>query len=130
MGLVGSHVACEGSEHADGEELTPGMKRKLSVELAGKRATPAETGALTELLRMYGRARRWHAHPAADQHSVFVKLREASQCGKCFDPVEGCKTTHRQESKSVLDFCLEQQHVNVPKPRAHGRDTFSAKPQT
>ena len=47
--------AYEGSEQADGEELTPGMRRKLSIELAGKRATLAETGAWTELLRMYVR---------------------------------------------------------------------------
>ena len=38
--------AYEGSEHTDGEELTPGMRRKL------KRATLAETGAWTVLLRM------------------------------------------------------------------------------
>ena len=37
------------------EELTLGMRRKLSIELAGKRATLAETGAWTELLRMYVR---------------------------------------------------------------------------
>ena len=47
--------AYEGSEHADGEELTPGMRRKLSIELAGKRATLAETGAWTELLRVHVR---------------------------------------------------------------------------
>ena len=67
--------AYEGSEQADGEELTPGNLRKLSIELAGKRATLAETGAWTELLRMHvarfdvllGRhKRRWHAHPAAE----------------------------------------------------------------
>ena len=48
-------VACEGSEHADGEEMTPRQRRKVSIELAGKRATLAETGAWTELLRMYVR---------------------------------------------------------------------------
>ena len=47
--------AYEGSEQADGEELTPGMRRKLSIELAGKRGTLAETGAWTQLLRMYMR---------------------------------------------------------------------------
>ena len=47
--------AYEGSEQADGEELTPGMRRKSSIELAGKRATLAETGAWPELLRMYVR---------------------------------------------------------------------------
>ena len=47
--------ASEGSEHADGGELTPGTRRKSSIELAGKRATLAETGAWTELLRMYVR---------------------------------------------------------------------------
>ena len=31
------------------------MQRKFSIELAGKRATLAETGAWTELLRMYVR---------------------------------------------------------------------------
>ena len=43
----------DSSEHADGEELTPGMRRKSSIEWAGKRATLAETGAWTELLRVY-----------------------------------------------------------------------------
>ena len=45
--------ACDGSEHADDEGLTPGQRRKPSLELAGKRATLAETGAWTELLRTY-----------------------------------------------------------------------------
>ena len=45
----------EGGEQGDGEELTPGMRRKSSIELSGKRATLAETGAWTELLRMYVR---------------------------------------------------------------------------
>ena len=31
--------ASEGSEHADGDELTPGQRRKLSIELARKRVT-------------------------------------------------------------------------------------------
>ena len=44
-----------GGEHADDEGLTPGQRRKLSVELAGRRATLAEIGAWTELLRMYVR---------------------------------------------------------------------------
>ena len=65
-------LAYEGSEHADGQELTPGMRGKLSIKLAGERATLAETGAWTELLRVYVRdlsscevdARRWHAHLA------------------------------------------------------------------
>ena len=50
--LVRAH---EGSDHADDEGMTPGMRRKLSIELAGKRATLAETGAWTDLLRMYVR---------------------------------------------------------------------------
>ena len=36
--------AYEDGEQADGKELTPGMRRKLSIELAGKRATLADTG--------------------------------------------------------------------------------------
>ena len=47
--------AYDGSEHADNDGLTPGQRRKLSIELAGKRATSAETGAWTELLRLYVR---------------------------------------------------------------------------
>ena len=47
--------ACDGSEQAGGEELTPKMRHKLSIELAGKRVTLAETSAWTELLRMYVR---------------------------------------------------------------------------
>ena len=50
------HVrTCEGSDHADDEGLTPGQRRKLSIEPAGKRATLAETGAWIELLRLYVR---------------------------------------------------------------------------
>ena len=59
MGLVGPTLlvrAFDGSEQADGEELTPGMRRKLCIELAGKRAALAETGAWTEPLT-YVRAR-------------------------------------------------------------------------
>ena len=41
--------------HADNDGLTPGQRRKLSIELAGKRATLAETGARMELLRLYVR---------------------------------------------------------------------------
>ena len=44
--------AHDGNEHADNEGLTPGQRRKLSLEVAGKRAASAETGAWTELLRM------------------------------------------------------------------------------
>ena len=47
--------AYDGCEHADNDGLTPGQRRKLSIELAGKRATLAETGAWIELLRMYVR---------------------------------------------------------------------------
>ena len=47
--------AYDGGEHADDEGLTPGQRRKLSIELAGKRATKAETGVWIELLRMYVR---------------------------------------------------------------------------
>ena len=43
------------SEHADNDGLTPGQRRKPSVELAGKRATLAETGAWIDLLRLYVR---------------------------------------------------------------------------
>ena len=47
--------ACEGSEHANNDGLTPGKRHKLSIEPAGKRATLAETGAWIELLRLYVR---------------------------------------------------------------------------
>ena len=47
--------AYEGGEQADGKELTFGMRRKLSIELAGRRATLAETGEWIELLRLYVR---------------------------------------------------------------------------
>ena len=47
--------AYDGCEHADNDGLTPGQRRKLSIELAGKRATLAETGAWIVLLRMYVR---------------------------------------------------------------------------
>ena len=36
----------------DREGLSPGMKRKLSLELAGWRALLAETGAWIEFLRL------------------------------------------------------------------------------
>ena len=41
------------SEHAYDEALTPGQRRKLGLELAGKRAMLAVTGAWMELLRVY-----------------------------------------------------------------------------
>ena len=41
------------SEHAYDEALTPGQRRKLDLELAGKRARLAGTGAWMELLRVY-----------------------------------------------------------------------------
>ena len=47
--------AYEGGEQADGKELTPGMRLKLSIELAGRRAMLAETGEWIELLRLYVR---------------------------------------------------------------------------
>ena len=47
--------ACESGEHADDEGLTLGQRRKLSIELAGKRATLAETGAWIELSRKHVR---------------------------------------------------------------------------
>ena len=47
--------ADEGGEQADGKELTPGMRLKLSIELAGRRAMLAETGEWIELLRLYVR---------------------------------------------------------------------------
>ena len=47
--------AYEGGEQADGKELTPGMGRKVRIELAGRRATLAETGEWIELLRLYVR---------------------------------------------------------------------------
>ena len=46
--------ACGGSENGDDKGLTLGQWRKLSLVLAAERATLAETGAWTELLRMYG----------------------------------------------------------------------------
>ena len=53
--LAAACAGLGGGEQADGEELTPGQRRKLSIELAGKRAALAETGAWTELLRLYVR---------------------------------------------------------------------------
>ena len=47
--------ACVGGEHAGDARLSLGQRRKLSIELAGKRATLAETGAWIELLRTYVR---------------------------------------------------------------------------
>ena len=47
--------AYDGGEHADDEGLTPRLRRKLSIELAGKRATLAEKDAWIELLRVYVR---------------------------------------------------------------------------
>ena len=47
--------AYDGGEHAVDDGLTPGQRRKVSVALAGKRAALAETGAWTELLRLYVR---------------------------------------------------------------------------
>ena len=50
--LVRAH---DGGEHAVDDGQTPGQCRKVSVALAGKRAALAETGAWTELLRLYVR---------------------------------------------------------------------------
>ena len=47
--LVRAH---DGSEHADNDGLTPGQRRKLSIELAGKRATSAETGGVDRTLAL------------------------------------------------------------------------------
>ena len=47
--------AYDGGEDAVNDGLTPGQRRKLSFELAGKRAALAETGTRTELLRLYVR---------------------------------------------------------------------------
>ena len=47
--------AYEGGEQVDGKEVTPGMRRKMSIELEGRRATLAETGEWIELLRLYVR---------------------------------------------------------------------------
>ena len=47
--------AYDGGEHAVDDGLTPGQRRKVSVELARKRAALAETSAWTELLRLYVR---------------------------------------------------------------------------
>ena len=47
--------AYDGGEHADNDGLTPGQRRNLSIELAGKRATLAQTSAWIELLRLYVR---------------------------------------------------------------------------
>ena len=45
--------AYDGGERADDDGLTTEQRKKLSIELAGKRAALAETGAWTELLRLY-----------------------------------------------------------------------------
>ena len=67
--------AQHGGEHAGNDGLTPGQRRKLCIELAGKRATLAETVAWIELLRLYVPdllscevdARRRHPHLAAER---------------------------------------------------------------
>ena len=62
----------EGGDHADDEGLTPVQRRKLSIELAGKRAALAETGAWTDLLRLYVRdllSREVFA-PVAEEHNT------------------------------------------------------------
>ena len=69
--------AYDGGKHAVDDGLTPGQRRKVSVELARKRAALAETGAWTELLRLFLRdmlarevdARRWHSHLAAEYNT-------------------------------------------------------------
>ena len=94
MGRAGSHVAgaSDGSEHADDEGLTPGQRRKLSIELAGRRATLAETGSWIELLRLYVRdllsrevdARGDGAHTL--QHSTTLKadtMRASDKMDSC-----------------------------------------------
>ena len=55
MGLVGPHAACVGLPgwRTSGWRRTDAWNE--SIELAGKRATLAETGAWTELLRLYVR---------------------------------------------------------------------------
>ena len=47
--------ACDGNEHAVNDGLTPGQRRKVGLESGGRRAALAETGAWTELLRLYVR---------------------------------------------------------------------------
>ena len=68
--------AYDGGEHPVDDGLTPGQRRKVSVEFARKRAALAETGAWTELLRLFLRdmlARevdaRWHSHLAAEYNT-------------------------------------------------------------
>ena len=72
-----------GLEDADNEGLTPGQRRKLSLELAGKGAASAETGAWTELLRMYARD---------------LLSREVDARG------DGTRTTHHTESRHDARF--------------------------
>ena len=62
VGLAGR--AYDGGEHAVDDGLTPGQRRKVSVESAGKRAALAETGAWTELLRLYVRDMLAREHDA------------------------------------------------------------------
>ena len=88
--------AYEGSEQADGEELTPGMRRKLCIELAGKRVTLAETGAWTELLRMYVRdllsyevdARGDGTHTLQQSTTLKADTMRASDSGSFTDPAD------------------------------------------
>ena len=47
--------AYDGGGHVGNGGLTPGQRRKLSIELAGKHATLAETGVWIKLLRLYVR---------------------------------------------------------------------------
>ena len=48
-------MRAHGGEHAVNDGLTPLQRRKVGLELAGKSAALAKTGAWTELLRLYVR---------------------------------------------------------------------------
>ena len=77
--------AYEGVEHADDEGLTPGQRRKLSLELAGKRVALAETSAWIELLRMYVRdlLSREVQHPCCFIDTAEQRARTAKLPNRC-----------------------------------------------
>ena len=85
------------------------MRRKLSIELAAKRVTLAETGAWTELLRLYVRA--------------LLSFEIDARCDGTHTLQQS--TTLKADTRRAsdkMDSCNIQQHYRSCKPvRAHHR---------
>ena len=79
-------------EHADGDELTPGQMRKLSIELAGKRPALAETGAWMGLLRMCVRDLLSHEVDARGDgtHTLQQSTTPKADTMRASDKVDSC----------------------------------------